>query len=82
MEGTVVKWDAFRDRISESNCHFRFLLQSLGDLDARLRSLGSRLLLLQARDDVAGAVCAALKDVSSDANLTGFLFVHRVRRPY
>ncbi|KAF8691458.1 hypothetical protein HU200_040600 [Digitaria exilis] len=41
----------------------RFLLESLGDLDARLRSLGSRLLLLRARDDdVADAVCAALKD--------------------
>ncbi|PUZ74606.1 hypothetical protein GQ55_1G078500 [Panicum hallii var. hallii] len=40
----------------------RFLLESLGDLDARLRRLGSRLLLLRARDDVAGAVCAALKD--------------------
>jgi cryptochrome len=60
----------------------RFLLESLGDLDARLRRLGSRLLLLQARDDVAGAVCAALKDVSFDANLTDFLFVHRVRRAY
>ncbi|CAN6271869.1 unnamed protein product [Urochloa humidicola] len=40
----------------------RFLLESLGDLDARLRGLGSRLLLLRARDDVADAVCAALKD--------------------
>ncbi|CAN6230791.1 unnamed protein product [Urochloa humidicola] len=40
----------------------RFLLESLGDLDARLRRLGSRLLLLRARDDVADAVCAALKD--------------------
>jgi cryptochrome len=42
----------------------RFLLESLSDLDARLRRLGSRLLLLRARDDVADAVCAALKDVS------------------
>jgi len=43
----------------------RFLLESLADLDARLRRLGSRLLLLRARDDdVADAVCAALKDVS------------------
>jgi len=58
----------------------RFLLESLGDLDARLRRLGSRLLLLRARDDdVADAVCAALKDVSIrpissalDANLTDF----------
>ncbi|KAG2649354.1 (6-4)DNA photolyase-like isoform X2 [Panicum virgatum] len=41
----------------------RFLLESLADLDARLRRLGSRLLLLRARDDdVADAVCAALKD--------------------
>ncbi|XP_039821464.1 (6-4)DNA photolyase isoform X1 [Panicum virgatum] len=42
----------------------RFLLESLGDLDARLHRLGSRLLLLRARDDddAAGAVCAALKD--------------------
>ncbi|CAN6277916.1 unnamed protein product [Urochloa humidicola] len=40
----------------------RFLLESLGDLDARLRRLGSRLLLLRAHDDVADAVCAALKD--------------------
>uniref|UniRef100_A0A804PFY2 Photolyase/cryptochrome alpha/beta domain-containing protein n=4 Tax=Zea mays TaxID=4577 RepID=A0A804PFY2_MAIZE len=40
----------------------RFLLESLSDLDARLRRLGSRLLLLRARDDVADAVCAALKD--------------------
>nr|BAD16007.1 putative 6-4 photolyase (UVR3) [Oryza sativa Japonica Group]BAD38427.1 putative 6-4 photolyase (UVR3) [Oryza sativa Japonica Group] len=42
----------------------RFLLESLSDLDARLRRLGSRLLLLRARDDgdVAGTVCAALKD--------------------
>ncbi|KAL6604550.1 hypothetical protein ACP70R_042977 [Stipagrostis hirtigluma subsp. patula] len=40
----------------------RFLLESLRDLDARLRRLGSRLLLLRARDDVADAVCAALKD--------------------
>jgi len=41
----------------------RFLLESLADLDARLRRLGSRLLLLRARDDdAAGAVCAALKD--------------------
>ena len=58
----------------------RFLLESLADLDARLRRLGSRLLLLRAReDDVADAVCAALKDVSIrpissalDANLTDF----------
>ncbi|OEL20415.1 (6-4)DNA photolyase [Dichanthelium oligosanthes] len=57
----------------------RFLLESLTDLDARLRRLGSRLLLLRARDDVADAVCAALKDVSirpspplSMQNLTGF----------
>lgn len=42
----------------------RFLLESLSDLDARLRRLGSRLLLLRARDDVADAVCTALKDVS------------------
>lgn len=42
----------------------RFLLESLSDLDARLRRLGSCLLLLRARDDVADAVCAALKDVS------------------
>ncbi|XP_047076595.1 (6-4)DNA photolyase-like [Lolium rigidum] len=40
----------------------RFLLESLDDLDSRLRRLGSRLLLLRARDDVSGAVCAALKD--------------------
>ncbi|XP_052144193.1 (6-4)DNA photolyase isoform X2 [Oryza glaberrima] len=42
----------------------RFLLESLSDLDARLRRLGSRLLLLRARDDgdVACTVCAALKD--------------------
>ncbi|XP_062223743.1 (6-4)DNA photolyase isoform X1 [Phragmites australis] len=40
----------------------RFLLQSLSDLDARLRRLGSRLLLVRARDDVGDAVCAALKD--------------------
>ncbi|KAL5212641.1 hypothetical protein ABZP36_023488 [Zizania latifolia] len=40
----------------------RFLLESLSDLDARLRRLGSRLLLLRARDDVADTVCAALKD--------------------
>ncbi|KAM3227918.1 hypothetical protein ACQJBY_059582 [Aegilops geniculata] len=40
----------------------RFLLESLGDLDARLRRLGSRLLVLRARDDVSDAVCAALKD--------------------
>ncbi|KAL6888862.1 hypothetical protein ACP4OV_009888 [Aristida adscensionis] len=40
----------------------RFLLESLRDLDARLRRLGSRLLLLRARDDVADAVGAALKD--------------------
>ncbi|GJM90562.1 hypothetical protein PR202_ga06855 [Eleusine coracana subsp. coracana] len=40
----------------------RFLLESLNDLDARLRRLGSRLLLLQALDDIADTVCAALKD--------------------
>uniref|UniRef100_A0A453NQT1 Photolyase/cryptochrome alpha/beta domain-containing protein n=1 Tax=Aegilops tauschii subsp. strangulata TaxID=200361 RepID=A0A453NQT1_AEGTS len=40
----------------------RFLLESLRDLDARLRRLGSRLLVLRARDDVSDAVCAALKD--------------------
>ncbi|KAE8821211.1 (6-4)DNA photolyase [Hordeum vulgare] len=40
----------------------RFLLESLLDLDARLRCLGSRLLVLRARDDVSDAVCAALKD--------------------
>lgn len=42
----------------------RFLLESLNDLDARLRRLGSRLLVLRARDDIADTVCAALKDVS------------------
>ncbi|VAI56962.1 unnamed protein product [Triticum turgidum subsp. durum] len=40
----------------------RFLLESLRDLDARLRRLGSRLLVLRAREDVSDAVCAALKD--------------------
>uniref|UniRef100_A0A0D9VDJ1 (6-4)DNA photolyase n=1 Tax=Leersia perrieri TaxID=77586 RepID=A0A0D9VDJ1_9ORYZ len=44
----------------------RFLLESLSDLDSRLRGLGSRLLLLRAPDvaagDVADTVCAALKD--------------------
>ncbi|XP_014755728.1 (6-4)DNA photolyase isoform X2 [Brachypodium distachyon] len=40
----------------------RFLLESLSDLDAGLRRLGSRLLLLRARDDVPDALCAALRD--------------------
>ncbi|KAM3241105.1 hypothetical protein ACQJBY_054245 [Aegilops geniculata] len=40
----------------------RFLLESLRDLDARLRRLGSRLLVMRARGDVSDAVCAALKD--------------------
>lgn len=53
----------------------RFLLESLSDLDARLRRLGSRLLLLRARDDgdVAGTVCAALKDVSDYSPINHYL---------
>jgi cryptochrome len=44
----------------------RFLLESLDDLDSRLRRIGSRLLLLRARDDASDAVCAALKDVRNE----------------